>query len=160
MLYFAFYHTMRIYRTCNCLQNHQLHLLLLLFPTLFPQTKTTKNLPTAGHQQPSYSYHLPKKKNDQRWLPRFFLHSMTLALPEEVQMIKHSQLERRENTEVCDVWLFDGPFVVESPLKGDRTHVCHVVFENIWWQIMRRNTGKNGKLLTKWLLIIGLDGHQ
>lgn len=53
MWYFAFYHTMRIYRTCNCLQNHQLHLFLLLFPPRFPQTKTTKNPPTAGHQQPS-----------------------------------------------------------------------------------------------------------
>ena len=155
---------MRIYRTCNCLQNHQLHLLLLLFPTFFPQTKTTKKPPTAGHQQPSI---LPSaEKNRPETAPEvlFALHDPRSS--GGGGKIKQSQLQRRENTEVCDVWLFDGKkndrnslFVVGSPLK-DRKHVCHVVFENIWWQIMRRNTVKNGKLLTKWLLLIGLDLHQ
>ena len=73
--------------------------------------------------------------------PRFFLHSMTLALPEEVP-IKHKKAER-ENT--VNFWsvrclvCFDGKksskFYVLCwvTLKRRRNmYRCHVVFKNVW----------------------------
>ena len=77
---------------------------------------TNENNQKTSHCRSSATIHptICRKKTDQRTAQVLF----ALHDPRSSRgggKIKHCQLQRRENTEVCDVWLFDGKKMIEIP---------------------------------------------